>query len=224
MLQNFLALLSQIDWQTVTYVGSSVAVLLAVVVFIWEVRANRQEREFTIFFRFIDTYSRLMDERKAHWKKIKETIQNNPNTKQEIGDRTNSLDYLLLRAKQSEPFYAIEHSIIEYEIRSLSLLNEICYFATKDHKKRILVNIQFAHEISFYQNRLDDLLFLVNRERGERLFSVPRYSALKKYTVKNFSRPAEDYLEARAKRASKTKFRKAISKVAKVEPPDYDRL
>ena len=35
---------------------------------------------------------------------------------------------------------------------------------------------------------------------------------------------AEDYLEARAKRGSKTKFFKAMSKVAKVEPPDYDRL
>jgi hypothetical protein len=35
---------------------------------------------------------------------------------------------------------------------------------------------------------------------------------------------AEDYLEARAKRTSKKKFDKAMSKVAKVEPPDYDRL
>jgi hypothetical protein len=35
---------------------------------------------------------------------------------------------------------------------------------------------------------------------------------------------AEDYLEIRAKRASKEKFQKALSKVAKVEPPDYDRL
>ena len=35
---------------------------------------------------------------------------------------------------------------------------------------------------------------------------------------------AEDYLEARAKRGSKAKFRKGMSKVAKVEPPDYDRL
>jgi len=35
---------------------------------------------------------------------------------------------------------------------------------------------------------------------------------------------AEDYLEMRAKRASKEKFLKAMSKVAKVEPPDYDRL
>ena len=34
----------------------------------------------------------------------------------------------------------------------------------------------------------------------------------------------EDYLEMRAKRASKTKFLKAMSKIAKVEPPDYDRL
>lgn len=35
---------------------------------------------------------------------------------------------------------------------------------------------------------------------------------------------AEDYLEMRAKRASKAKFLKAMSKVAKVKPPDYDRL
>ncbi len=35
---------------------------------------------------------------------------------------------------------------------------------------------------------------------------------------------AEDYLEMRAKRASKEKFLKAMSKVAKIEPPDYDRL
>jgi hypothetical protein len=35
---------------------------------------------------------------------------------------------------------------------------------------------------------------------------------------------AEDYLEARAKSGKKAKFMKAMSKVAKVEPPDYDRL
>lgn len=35
---------------------------------------------------------------------------------------------------------------------------------------------------------------------------------------------AEDYLETRAKRASKAKFSKAMSKVAEVEPPDYDHL
>ena len=35
---------------------------------------------------------------------------------------------------------------------------------------------------------------------------------------------AEDYLEMRAKRASKAKFLKAMSKVAKVDPPAYDRL
>ena len=35
---------------------------------------------------------------------------------------------------------------------------------------------------------------------------------------------AEDYLEMRAKRGSKAKFLKAMSKVPKVEPPDFDRL
>jgi hypothetical protein len=35
---------------------------------------------------------------------------------------------------------------------------------------------------------------------------------------------AQDYLEKRAKRASEAKFDKAMSKVADVEPPEYDRL
>ena len=35
---------------------------------------------------------------------------------------------------------------------------------------------------------------------------------------------AEDYLEARAKRGSKAKFTKAMSKVAKIKPPEYDHL
>ena len=34
----------------------------------------------------------------------------------------------------------------------------------------------------------------------------------------------EDYLETRAKRASKEKFDKAMAKVPDVKPPEYDRL
>lgn len=34
----------------------------------------------------------------------------------------------------------------------------------------------------------------------------------------------EDYLEKRARRASEAKFDKAMAKVAKVEPPEDDRL
>ncbi len=34
----------------------------------------------------------------------------------------------------------------------------------------------------------------------------------------------EDYLEKRAKRASEAKFDKAMAKVAKIEPPENDRL
>ncbi len=34
----------------------------------------------------------------------------------------------------------------------------------------------------------------------------------------------EEYLEERAKRGSRKKFQRAIAKVPKVEPEDYDRL
>jgi len=35
---------------------------------------------------------------------------------------------------------------------------------------------------------------------------------------------AEDYLKKRARRASEAKFDKAMAKVAKIEPPENDRL
>ncbi len=35
---------------------------------------------------------------------------------------------------------------------------------------------------------------------------------------------AEDYLEKRSKRANQKKFDKAMKKVAKINPPEYDRL
>ena len=35
---------------------------------------------------------------------------------------------------------------------------------------------------------------------------------------------AEDYLEKRARRASEAKFDKAMAKVAKIDPPENDRL
>ncbi|MBP8252814.1 MAG: toxin-antitoxin system HicB family antitoxin [Herpetosiphon sp.] len=35
---------------------------------------------------------------------------------------------------------------------------------------------------------------------------------------------AEEYLEKRARRASKAKFDQAMAKVAQIEPPDYDCL
>ena len=34
----------------------------------------------------------------------------------------------------------------------------------------------------------------------------------------------EEYLEKRARRASEAKFDKAMAKIAKIEPPDNDRL
>jgi len=34
----------------------------------------------------------------------------------------------------------------------------------------------------------------------------------------------EKYLETRAKRGSRAKFERAMARVAKVDPPDYDRL
>lgn len=115
---------------------------------------------------------------------MKEVVQSTSNIQHEIGDRTSSLDYLRIRVEQAEPLFAIEHSQIEYEIQSLNLLNEICRYTNRDSQKKALTDALFAREISFYQYRLNDLIYIRQQESGKRLFSIPCYDALVKHSVK----------------------------------------
>lgn len=175
-----------IDWQIISNIASSLAFILAIGLFIWEVRSNRKERAFSIFVRLVDYYSKVVTERKHKWKLIKEKVRLNPKTRKEVGDKTSTLDYLLTRTKQKEPLYAIEHGLLEDEIRSLSLLNELCRYALRDKQMALILKISYSSEISYYQNRLEDLLLIRKREKQLRLFSVPHYSHLLKFTISDY--------------------------------------
>jgi len=175
-----------IDWQTVANIATSLALVLAIGLFIWEVRSNRKERAFSVFLRLVDYYSKLMAERKHKWILIKERVTSNPKTSKEIGDKTSTLDYLLIRLQQKEPLYAIEHGLVEDEIKSLNLLNELCKYALKDRQMALILKVSFSNDISFYQNRLEDLLLIRNKEKQLRLFSVPHYSHLKRFHVSDY--------------------------------------
>lgn len=178
--------LDMIDWQTVAYIATSLAFIITVLVFIWEVKSSRREREFAIFLRLIDSYREIMADRRNRWKVIKERVRANARTSEEIGDRTSSLDYLLTRMQQDEPLCAIEHAVVEDEIRSLNLLNELCKYALKDEQMALILKISYSSEISYYQNRIGDLLFIRNREKQVRLFSMPRYGHLQKVQVGDY--------------------------------------
>lgn len=170
-------------------VATILAFTIALVSFLWEFRANREERAFSVFLRFIDAYEQLQEDRRQRWNSLKEVVRANPNTQHEIGDRTNSVDYLLLRIEQDEPLYAVEHSLLENEIKSLNLLNELCRYSLKDTQKMLLTKALLADEISFYQNNLQRLLAIRDRESVERLFSIPRYDALIATPVEDFFNP-----------------------------------
>lgn len=174
------------DWQTIAAIASSLGFILAILVFAWEIRANRRERDLSVFLRFLDAYEKVQARRRQQWSKVKEVIQSNPHLKDEIGDRTSTLDYLLIRSQQPEQMFAVEHGIIELEIQSLNILNELCRLSTGDQQRNTLLASFCGSEISYYQNRLNDLLALREREAGERLFSVPRHEALIKFTIHGF--------------------------------------
>ncbi|MCK4361906.1 MAG: hypothetical protein KAW13_01335 [Dehalococcoidia bacterium] len=171
------------DWQTIANIAILLAVIITIGVFIWEVIASRRERTFSVFLRLLDYYEKIMSERRRKWKTIKETVKDNAKIAEEIGDKTSTLDYLLTRAKQEEPLYAIEHELLEHEIRSLSLLNELCKYASKDEQKALVLRVSYSSEISYYQNRLKDILLILDKEKQLRLFSIPQYGHLQKFSI-----------------------------------------
>jgi len=175
-----------IDWQIVANIATSLGLILAIVLFIWEARASRKERAFSVFLRLVDYYSKIMAKRRHRWKLIKKTVTSSPKISGEIGDKTSTLDYLLTRVQQTEPLYAVEHGLLEDEIRSLNLLNELCKYAFRDEQMELILKVLYSSEISFYQNRLKDLLSIRDNEKQGRPFSIPRYSHLQKFQVHDY--------------------------------------
>jgi len=175
-----------IDWQIAANISTSLAFIVAIGVFIWEISLSRRERAFSIFLKLLDYYREIMAERRNRWKRIKEKIRADPTISEEIGDKTSSLDYLLIRVRQEEPLDVIEHGLLEDEIRSLNLLNELAKCALKNEEMALVLKVLYSSEISYYQNRLKDILLIRDREKQWRLFSVPRYSYLQKFRVRDY--------------------------------------
>lgn len=171
------------DWQTIANIATTVAVIVAVGALIWQMGSARKDREFQVFLRYVDAYETLKTKRQENWRKLKEAVRSLPGGDEEITDRTNSIQYLQLRVDQEEPLYAIEHGVLEYEIQSLNVLNDLCAYAGKDAKKLSLLKAMFATEIAFYQNFLPRILELRDHENDQRRFSIPRSESLLKCDV-----------------------------------------
>jgi hypothetical protein len=174
-------------WSTAADIFTVVGVGGALIGLAWQLRKSRQDTEFLMLQRLIDTYDKLRQDTRDRWRKIQGAIKST-SLSHEIGDRTGSIDYLLMRVERSDsdPLTAIEHSLIENEIRSLNLLNEICRLSAKDESRKNLVRILLSDEIAFYQRRLEDLRQLRESESKERRFSVMRADMLPNYQVGDY--------------------------------------
>ncbi|RZU36908.1 hypothetical protein EV700_3121 [Fluviicoccus keumensis] len=178
--------LSSLDWQFVANVATSIGALIAAVVFLWQVRSAHHEREFSVFLQFIEEYDALSDERREKWVTIKDALKNNPSEAAEVHDRQHSLGYLKTRCSQLEPLYAIEHSLLEREARSLNVLNYLCSFALKDSEKKKILCLLLANEISYYKNNLTILSEIIERERQQLLLPLIQSKSLTKISISEY--------------------------------------
>lgn len=163
-----------------------VSLLISIGVLISQVNQNKEQIEYANFIDTLKYYDLLKQDRINNWVKIKGVVTSNPKTSWEIGDKQDSISYLMLRVNQNEPLYAIEHGHLEMEIKSLNLLNELSKMAYDNNRLSILLKLTHSSEIFYYQNRLDDLLYLYENEKVYRPFSKPRYDTLKDFIVNDF--------------------------------------
>ena len=169
--------------QNIANIATTVGLIVALIVFIVEFRGNRKEGEYQSFLTLLENYQKTVDERKDQWKKVKKAVRDNPKIAHEIDDNQNSISYLILRLEQAEPMYAIEHGILGHEIRSLNYLDKLCEIALENNRALQVLLLTDTHEISYYQNRLKDILRLYESQSKLRLFPMPSYNSLKKCDV-----------------------------------------
>jgi len=82
--------------------------------------------------------------------------------------------------------YTIEHGLLDRELRSLNFLDKLCEIALKNDRALQVLLLTDAHEISYYQNRLEDLLKLYESQKSVRLFPKPRYNSLNECDISDF--------------------------------------
>lgn len=172
-----------IDIATAILFGS---LIISIIVLIYTVIQDKKEREYTHFIDILKYYDSLKNKRIENWGKLKDIVSANPKIKDEIPDGQDTLSYLKIRAGQKEPMYSIEHGILENEIRSLNLLNELCRMAKNDKRMMTLLTLMQASEISYYNNKLNDLLKLFEDETQVRLFSKPKYDILENFNINDY--------------------------------------
>lgn len=172
--------------QILANIATTLGLIVAIVIFIIETKSSLKERKYQSFLTILNNYQTIVSERKNYWKIVKEEIRKNPKTAHEIHDKQNSLSYLLIRMNQKEPMYAIEHGILDRELRSLNFLDELCKTAIDDQRLTEILLLTDSHEISYYQNRLQDLIKLYESQCKMRLFPKPRYRWLSKIDVSDY--------------------------------------
>jgi hypothetical protein len=168
---------------------SLVGLIVSYITLAQQIDASRRERSNANLLRMVDSFERLRKATRETWITVRDTLRKNPKTAQEVDEKTGSIQYLLKRAEQKEPMYAIEHKILRAELESLLVLNEACRLALRDEDHMLLVRTLLGSEVRFYQTHLANLGALRAREKDQILLPLLRSDALERVNVDEYFEP-----------------------------------
>jgi len=170
----------------IAQIATAVGVIVAILVFAHEVKLSREAREYDSFITMLTTYNNLVEHRQATWKKIKEMLLKNEKTAKEVHDNQNTINYLMLRIKQTEPLYAVEYELVGNEIQTLNFLNELSRIDQYNERAKTILYLSVSNEITFYQKNLEKVMQLYETvKKTGRLFK-PKSDYLSKLDVSDW--------------------------------------
>lgn len=171
---------------SITNIATLIAVLIALVSFIWETRIYQKDLNYTVLFRYDDVYQDLDQNRLNVWNEIKNLIIEKSNYSLKAIDKIGGIQYLKIRSDKKEPLQIIEFYYLELNIQCLNLLNQICKFSLEDTRKSIYVNSRYCRDIAYYRNELDNLLQIRKRFSKKYLFTKPHYEFVMEFPIGDF--------------------------------------
>ena len=174
--------------QILANIATFIAMIVMINQLIIERKIFNENRITDHFYKLLEQYNKIYEKRKDIFLKIKEVVINDPKTKHEIDDKSSSISYLLIRLSQNEPFFSIEHSLLQHEILSMILLNQLCKICieTKNEILFFSLVLKESSEISFYKSNIKNIVNLYNSQNKILRLYKPRIKYLIEIDVEKY--------------------------------------
>jgi len=149
-------------------------------------RRRGEEHTFNTFLGLLKHYDSIIHKRQDLWSQVENMSRKSGSFP---GEDASVIDYFYGRFEEIKPdrtIYGIESELLEYEIKSLNVLNELCRYAISNPQIAELLKAKYSNMISYYLESSGRLLSIVENTKAKagprRIFSIPNSKYIEQFS------------------------------------------